>query len=44
MSDTLEVSVEAPVEPSAPAPVAGRGERPEESPVRRGRCGWNRAA
>ncbi len=33
MSDTLEVSVEAPVGPSAPAPVAGRGERPEESPV-----------
>jgi phosphate transport system ATP-binding protein len=33
MSDTLEVSVEAPVGPSAPAPTAGRGERPEESPV-----------
>ncbi len=33
MSDTLEVSVEAPVGPSAPAPAPGRGEGPEESPA-----------
>ena len=35
MSDTLEVSVESPVGPSAPAPasVPGEPERPEESPA-----------
>jgi len=33
MSDTLEVSVEAPVGPSASAPVSGKAERPEEPPA-----------